>query len=68
MPDAQVQIDSLKEDVMSISDTVAMILEKVARHDGRFDRLEGRLAEHDGRFDRIEGQLAEVLRRLPEPQ
>jgi hypothetical protein len=59
MPDAKVQIGSLKEDARAISDTVALILEKVEPYDGRFDRIEARLSEHDGRFDRLETRLAD---------
>lgn len=65
MPETQTQIDSLREDIRAISDSVPLLFERVAVHDTQFDRIDARLDAHDTRFDRVDEQLAEILRRLP---
>ncbi len=60
----EAQIDSIREDIRAISDTVSDLATRVAAHDGRFDQvdrrfdwIDGRLDQHDARFDRIDGRL-----------
>ena len=58
------QVDSLKEDIRTLSDTVVQILDHVAAHDARFDGIEARLNAHDARFDGIDGRLDGIDGRL----
>jgi predicted nuclease with TOPRIM domain len=75
MPATDVQIDSIREDIRALSDTVSVVLVRLdnmdARFDGmdqrfdklegRFDKLEGRFDKLEGRFDNLEGSVREIL-------
>ena len=61
------QMDSLKEDIRAIGDTVSELVTRVAAHDSRFDqvdrrldRIDGRLDVHDSRFDQVDGRLGRI--------
>ncbi len=58
------QVDSLKEDIRVIGDTVSELVTRVAAHDGRFDQVDGRLDGIDGRLDGIDGRLGAMDGRL----
>ena len=58
------QVDSLKEDVRVIGDTVSELVTRVAAHDRRFDQVDGRLDGIDGRLDGIDGRLDGIDGRL----
>ena len=72
MPDANTRIDSLKEDIRAIGDSVLDLRAKAVGHERRFDQIDAhldqidaRLDGHDVRFDHVDAQLAEILARLP---
>ena len=73
MADAHTRIDSLKEDIRALSDSVLDLQAQAREHDAKFEQVLGALGRHDAkldnhdrRFDQIDAQLAEILSRLPQ--
>jgi len=58
------QVDSLKEDIRVVGDTVSELLIRVAAHDRRFDQVDRRLDQVDRRLDGIDGRLDGIDGRL----
>ncbi|HUZ55099.1 MAG TPA: hypothetical protein VMU94_21555 [Streptosporangiaceae bacterium] len=58
------QVDSLKEDIRVIGDTVSELVTRVAAHDRRFDQVDRRLGGIDGRLGGIYGQLGGIYGQL----
>ncbi len=58
------QVDSVKEDIRVIGDTVSDLVTRVAAHDRRFDQVDRRLDGIDGRLDGIDGRLDGIDGRL----
>ena len=59
MPEVQKQLDSLKEDVRALSDTVDVVLILTRKHDRTLAEVDSRLTAHDQRFDAIDQRLSE---------
>jgi len=73
MADAHTRIDSLKEHIRALSDSVLDLQARAREHDAKFQQVLGivgrhetKLDNHDRRFDQIDAQLAEILSRLPQ--
>jgi len=69
------QVDSLKEDIRVIGDTVSELVTRVTAHDRRFDQvdrrldgIDGRLGGIDGRLGAMDGTLQEILALVRGPQ
>ncbi len=71
MPDARTRIDSLKEDIRAIGDSVLDLQVKAAGHDDQFAAVltllsahGEKLAGHDRRFDKVDARLGAMDTRL----
>ena len=64
MPVTQLQVDSLKEDVRALGDSVSEILVRVAAHDERFTKIDRRLEHIDDRIEHIDGRIGQIDGRL----
>jgi chromosome segregation ATPase len=71
MSDTQAILESLKEDVRAVSDTVDVVAEVSRKHarqlavmGKRLDRIEIRMVEHDQRFDQIDQRFNQVDQRF----
>lgn len=60
----EAQIESIREDLRAISDTVSDLVTRVAAHDGRFDQVDRRFDQVDGRLDGFDGRLGGIDDRL----
>ena len=68
MPLTDTQVDSIREDLRALSDTVSEILTTVVGHTARFDRidrefaeLKGEVAELKEEFTGVKGDVREIL-------
>jgi archaellum component FlaC len=71
MSDTQAILESLKEDVRAVSDTVDVVAEVSRKHarqlavmGKRLDRIEIRMVEHDQRFNQIDQRFNQVDQRF----
>lgn len=61
MPTAQVQIDSIRQDIRALSDTVSIILVRLDKMDGRFNKMDDRFDKMDQEFAELKGTMGEIL-------
>ena len=66
MADVHARIDSLKDDIRVIGDSVLDLLAKVTAHDAKFEQILGTLASHDARLAGHDARFDEHDRRFDE--
>jgi hypothetical protein len=64
MPDAHTRIDSLKEDIRAIGDSVLDLQTLARAHDVKLEQVVAMLAAHDARFDAIDARYEAHDRRF----
>ena len=57
MPDANTRIDSLKEGILAIGDSVLDLRAKAVGQERRFDQIDAHLDQIDSRLDQIDSRL-----------
>ena len=61
MADAHTRIDSLKEDIRALSDSVLDLQAKAREHDAKFEQVLGILGRHDAKLENHDRQFEQVL-------
>ncbi len=61
MADAHTRIDSLKEDIRALSDSVLDLQAKARDHDAKFEQILGSLGHHETMLESQDRQLEQVL-------
>jgi chromosome segregation ATPase len=61
MADAHTRIDSLKEDIRALSDSVLDLQAKAREHDAKFEQILGSLGHHETMLESQDRQLEQVL-------